>query len=228
MTEPRTTIRLWDLPLRLFHWGVVVLIPLMWWTNKQGNMERHQMFGLMLLFLLVFRIVWGLIGSETARFTSFVKGPFTIASYLTGKDKTPSVGHNPLGALSVVALIVVLLAQIGLGLFSQDTDGLFSGPLNHFIPASDPDLGDKVHHWHKLGFTLILVLVGVHLAAILFYTLVKKERLVPPMVTGRKVVEPGVPQPTIAPLWRVVPALLVAGVVTWWVAHGANWPPLPH
>jgi cytochrome b len=226
MTGKSLTIRLWDLPLRLFHWGVVVLIPLMWWSQKQGNLERHQMFGLMLLFLLIFRIVWGMIGSETSRFTSFVKGPFTIASYLTGKDKTPSVGHNPLGALSVVALIVVLLAQVGLGLFSQDTDGLFSGPLNHYIPADNIDLGDKVHHWHKLGFNLILVLVGVHLAAIAFYSLVKKERLVPPMVTGRKAVEPGVPQPRMAPLWRVIPALLVAGVVTWWVAHGAMWPPV--
>jgi cytochrome b len=226
MTETRTTIRLWDLPLRLFHWGVVVLIPLMWWTYKQGNMERHETFGLMLLFLVTFRVMWGLIGSETARFTSFVKGPFTILSYLTAKDRTPSVGHNPLGALSVLALLLVLLAQIGLGLFSQDTDGLFSGPLNHYIPADNLDLGDRVHHLHKLGFNVILALVGVHLAAILFYTLVKKERLVPPMVTGRKAVDPDVPQPRIAPAWRLIPALAVAGVVTWWVAHGANWPPV--
>lgn len=225
MIETRTTIRLWDLPLRLFHWGVVVLIPLMWWTNKQGNMERHQMFGLMLLFLVTFRVIWGLIGSETSRFTSFVKGPFTILSYLTGKDGTPSVGHNPLGALSVLALLTVLLVQIGLGLFSQDTDGLFSGPLNHYIPSDNFDMGDKVRHWHELGFNVILGLVGVHLAAILFYTLVKKERLVLPMVTGRKKVAQGVAQPTVAPLWRVIPAVLIAGVVTWWVANGANWPP---
>jgi cytochrome b len=225
MTEKSITIRLWDLPLRLFHWGVVVLIPLMWWTNKQGNMERHQMFGLMLLFLVLFRLVWGVIGSETSRFASFIKGPFQIAAYLMGKDKTASVGHNPLGALSVVALIAMLAVQIGLGLFSQDTDGMFSGPLNHLIPADNYDMGDKVRHWHALGFYVILGLVAVHLLAILFYTLVKKEHLVPPMVTGRLRVEPGVVQPRMVPLWRMIPAALVAGVVTSWVANGAHWPP---
>ncbi|WP_206237851.1 cytochrome b/b6 domain-containing protein [Novosphingobium terrae] len=225
MTGTHTTIRLWDLPLRLFHWGVVILIPLMWWTYKQGNMERHATFGLALLFLVIFRVVWGLIGSHTARFSHFVKGPFTIFGYLTGKHDGKVVGHNPLGALSVIGLLTVLLLQIGLGLFSQDTDGLFSGPLNHYIPADNLDLGDQVHHLHKLGFNLILALVGVHLAAILFYTLVKKDRLVPPMVTGRKSYDEPVAQPDIAPWWRVIPALLIAGAVTWWVAHGANWPP---
>lgn len=221
MTGKSITIRLWDLPLRLFHWGIVVLIPLMWWTYKQGNMERHQMFGLMLLFLLTFRLIWGVIGSETSRFASFIKGPGQIIAYLTGRGKTHTVGHNPLGALSVVALLTVLLAQIVLGLFSQDTDGLFSGPLNHLIPADDLDMGDKVRHLHALGFNVILALVGVHLAAIVFYTVFRKERLVPPMVTGRARVAPGVAQPRMAPLWRMVPAVLIAGAVTWWVANGA-------
>jgi cytochrome b len=123
----KTTIRLWDLPLRLFHWAVVLLIPAMWATAEGGKMRVHIVLGEVLLFLVAFRIVWGFVGSETARFASFVKGrarcwPICAAAARHGG---PVVGHNPLGAFSVLGLIGLLALQVGLGLFATDTDQTF-------------------------------------------------------------------------------------------------------
>lgn len=143
-------------------------------------MEWHYRSGMLLLGLLVFRIVWGLIGSSTARFSRFVRGPRTIIGYLRGRIASP-IGHNPLGALSVLALLGTMALQVGLGLFAADEDGLESGPLARFI---DGDLSERIAELHETMFNVLLAVIALHVAAIAFYLLVKRRNLVRAMVTG--------------------------------------------
>jgi cytochrome b len=173
-------IAVWDRPVRIVHWLFVLLIPFSWWTAGDATMEWHQRSGLALLGLLVFRVVWGLIGSSTARFSSFVRGPRTILSYLRGRVASP-IGHNPLGALSVLALLAALALQIGLGLFAADEDWLWPGPLTGFIGE---DLAGEIADWHEWTFNVLLAAIALHVLAIAFYLLVKRRNLVRAMVTG--------------------------------------------
>jgi cytochrome b len=182
-----------------------------------------------MLGLVVFRILWGLVGSSTARFTGFVRGPAAIRAYLasarSGSGK-PVVGHNPLGALSVLGLLGALGLQVALGTIAQDTDAVASGPLNHLVSW---DTAVAASEAHEVVFNLILVLIALHIAAILYYRFVKRDNLVAPMVTGRKAFPVDVPAPRIAPLWRaLVVALVAAGVAVWlsWGVPpwGARWP----
>lgn len=214
-------IKLWDLPIRLVHWSFVVLLPWLWWTAKNGDMDTHLKLGTAMLTLVVFRILWGLFGSSTARFGSFVRGPVTVARYLRGlfgKEGEPIVGHNPLGALSVIALLLLLAAQVGFGLVAQDTDGLYSGPLNYLV---DYDTAEAARDWHELGFNVILAVVAVHVFAIVFYLAVKRDNLVGPMITGRKRYAGAVAAPAMAPLWRLALCLVLALGAGWWVWSGA-------
>lgn len=223
----KTIIRLWDLPVRLFHWATVLLVAAMWASIETGRTSLHITLGLVLLFVVAFRIAWGFVGGDTARFARFVKGPGAIRAYLRsgrGPDGAPVVGHNPLGALSVLALIGLLALQLGLGLFAADTDANASGPLNYLVSV---DLGDTLTHLHGFVFNLILAMVAVHLAAIIYYAVKKKDRLVPAMVTGNKAYDVPVAQPKSAPLWRLVLALAAAGALTWWVYHGGHFVPPP-
>jgi cytochrome b len=212
----RQRVRLWDLPVRLVHWGLVVLLPTLWWTWKSGDLDLHQKLGFITLGLLLFRLLWGIFGSATARFTHFVKGPRAIAAYLRGASPS-SVGHNPLGALSVLALLGLMIAEVGFGLFAQDVDGEEFGPLAQYVSYKT---ADWARDWHSLLFNLILAVVAIHVLAILFYLLVKRENLVGPMVTGRKAVEENVAEPVMAPFSRAVVAALVAAVIAWCTSKG--------
>jgi cytochrome b len=179
-------VRVWDLPIRLFHWALAVLIGVAVITQNIGGnaMEWHFRAGYAVLALLGFRIVWGLIGSRYARFSSFLYHPSTIIGYLRGhKDalKEKYIGHNPLGSLSVIALLGVTLAQAVTGLFAND-DIAYDGPLVKFISK---DLSDSVTWFHKeVSATLIYVLVCMHVAAVAFYYFRKRQNLVKPMITG--------------------------------------------
>lgn len=186
-TEAAAPVAVWDRPVRVVHWLFVLLIPFSWWTAEEEMMEWHYRSGLTLLGLLVFRIVWGVIGSSTARFSSFVRGPRSILSYLRG-DRASPIGHNPLGALSVLALLGLMSMQVGLGLFAADEDGLESGPLSDWI---DADLAEEVAELHEKNFDLLMVLIGLHVVAIAFYLLVRRRNLVMPMVTGMTEAPPG-------------------------------------
>jgi cytochrome b len=137
---------------------------------------------------------------------------------LFGRDGEPIVGHNPLGALSVVALILLLGAQVVFGLFASDTDGLYYGPLNSLVGY---DAAEKLTEWHELGFNVILAVVVLHVAAIAFYFAVKRDNLVGPMITGRKRYAAPVPAPQIAPWWRGVLCLVIAWAIAGWVWSGA-------
>jgi cytochrome b len=210
------SVRVWDAPTRIVHWAIAGLIPCSWWTASHDQLERHRVSGYALLGLILFRLIWGVAGSETARFASFVKGPRAIGRYLRGDDPPP-LGHSPIGALSVVAMLAALAAQIGLGLFAIDEDGLEEGPLAHFVSFDSARWAAGLHH--KI-FWAIVALAALHIGAILFYRLVRGRRLVGAMVTGRTRWDGDAPAP--APWWRAAIVAAVAAAIAWFVANGAR------
>ena len=209
-------IRVWDLPTRLVHWLFVLLVAVSWWTAETGRMEWHRWSGYGLLGLVAFRVYWGFLGASTARFREFVRGPGAIGAYLRG-TWAAMPGHNPLGALSVVALLVVLLAQIVLGLFAVDVDGIESGPLSLYVSF---EAGRAAAGWHDRSFNVLLVLAGVHILAVLYYAFVRKEKLIGAMVHGRRIFPGGDAKPLqpSTPARFIVGVLMVA-VLTWLVAR---------
>lgn len=184
------TVKVWDLPTRLFHWVLVGLVAVLWASGEFGKLDLHMQVGQAALALILFRIVWGFVGSPTSRFSHFVRGPAAIRAYVLAarRGAARSVGHNPLGALSVLALLTLLLVQAATGLFVSD-DIMTEAPLAHLVSAKAVSLLSSVH---RIGFKLLLALIAVHLAAVLFYRMVKKDDLVRAMVTGRKQVPAGV------------------------------------
>ena len=209
-------IAIWDLPTRAFHWLVALLIPALWWTAEEEMMDVHMLLGQVMLGLVLFRLFWGLIGSSTARFASFVKGPGAIRAYLRGTAR-PAIGHNPLGALSVIALLALLAVQVGLGLFASEDDGLYQGPLSHHISL---EASETLAERHEMMFNVLLAFIGLHLAAILFYTLVKRERLIGPMLSGGREGSAAEAPMVAAPLWRFLLAAGAALGLTLWIASG--------
>ncbi|MFN7177452.1 MAG: cytochrome b/b6 domain-containing protein [Thermaurantiacus sp.] len=216
----RTTVRVWDVPTRLFHWTLVVLLVAMWMTGEQRNIALHTQLGAVIVGLLLFRLLWGLFGSETARFRSFLKGPGTVLAYLRG-GQTAHVGHNPLGGWSVAAILLVLLAQCGLGLIAHDVDGMESGPLSYLVSYETADLARV---WHHRLFDVILVLAALHVTAVVTYFLARDEDLIVPMFTGRKDVPGPAAQPAMASAFGFLVVAGIAASVAWWLAAGA---PLP-
>jgi len=183
---------LWDLPLRVFHWSLVAAVTVAVITGELGGawMPWHGRAGLAIVGLLVFRVVWGVVGSATSRFAHFAPSPARVLAYLRGRWR--GVGHNPLGALSVFALLALLSAQAATGLLGND-DIAFAGPLNHLV---DDALGARVTGWHRLLADGLFVLLALHLLAIAFHVLVRRHRLVRPMITGMQDAENGTPMPT--------------------------------
>lgn len=180
-------VRIWDLPTRLFHWLLVMAISGALLTQYMGGtaMAWHFRFGYLALSLIGFRLIWGLIGSRHARFASFVRGPAVILAYMRGRQTAGEThpGHNPLGALSVLAMLVVILLQAGSGLFASD-DIASQGPLAKFI---EQDLSEQISTLHAhVGAKLIYTLVGLHLCAIAYYRLRHHLHLVWPMLCGNK------------------------------------------
>jgi cytochrome b len=210
-------IRVWDLPVRLFHWALVALFGIMWYTGKTGGtlLELHVKAGLAIAILLLFRIIWGFIGSETARFSHFLKGPGAVKNYLAGRYHSPAVGHNPLGGWMVVFMLLALCFQVVSGLFSSDVDSfLVNGPLAHIISS---DQSETVTGWHTLSFTRLLVLAGVHLSAIIGYRVFKKQNLVRAMITGRALHAKETSVPKFAPPYLALLSLAVSAGGLYWL-----------
>lgn len=212
--------RLWDLPTRLFHWSIVILVGLSWWSAETDRLELHRLSGYGVLGLVLFRLYWGVAGSSTSRFSGFVKGPAATLAYmrtLGKREPSETPGHNPLGALSVLALIATLAAQVTFGLFAVDVDGLESGPLSHLV---DFDTGRAFAEAHETSFNILLVLIGLHLAAVVYYLVYKRENLIRPMVTGWRAFSGAIPEIRPAPAWRVVLGIAIAAAIAWFVAKG--------
>lgn len=180
-------IRVWDLPIRLFHWLLVLCIAgSLISVNLGGNaIEWHAYFGYSILTLLVFRLIWGFIGSRHARFSSFLPTRLTILQYLQGTSPR-LLGHNPIGALSVFALLFVLSVQVFTGLFVDD-EIAFQGPLAKYVPNFVVSFLSEIHEGNQV---IIYTLIGIHVFAIWFYKKYKDENLVKPMLTGDKEIDP--------------------------------------
>jgi cytochrome b len=208
----------WDLPIRLFHWTLVVLLIFSWWTAEEGPLELHIWSGLAILALLIFRLLWGLFGSSTARFSSFIRGPVAIFAYVRDVKGWRGIGHNPLGALSALALIVLIAVQVALGLFNTDSDGFVGGPLAHLIGV---DTSEWVHELHEDLFDVLLVFIGLHIGAVLVYRLAFSKELTWPMVTGRAELGPGIEPMRPGKWWVALLCLVAAVAVTRWIIGGA-------
>jgi len=214
--KPRT-VRVWDFPVRLFHWLLVALIVLSFTTAKIGGnaMQIHELSGFTILTLVLFRLLWGVFGSTHARFTDFVRRPGHAIEYARSLVRgRPAfyAGHNPLGGWMIVALLLSLLVQAGTGLFAND-DIMTEGPLYAWVSKRTSDLLSQIH---EINFFVLLVLIALHIAAALYYLLGKRENLILPLLTGRKPVPEAqdVPEARGGSLWLALLLLsLCAGGV---------------
>jgi cytochrome b len=195
------TVKVWDLPTRLFHWVLSVLVLMMFLTGELDwpaiplpgrtidHMIVHKWCGYAILALLLFRLAWGMVGSSTARFASFVRGPGAAFTYLGGLFRKPAAffaGHNPAGGLMIVLMLAALLVQAITGLFSKDDDdflGIAEGPLHRSVSEAT---GKTMTNIHLYGHEVIEILIYVHILANLYYWLVRREDLIAAMFTGRR------------------------------------------
>ena len=181
-------VRIWDIPTRLFHWALVMLLTISFYTGLSGGfveMDYHMISGYCILTLVLFRVLWGLYGGHYSRFTTFIKGPSSIYQHTTNllDKESRHAGHNPLGALSIIAILISLLVQASTGLFAND-DIMLEGPLSHLVSYETSRMLTGIH---KTNIWVVGGLAGLHVIAILFYQFYKKDPLVPAMITGRKV-----------------------------------------
>lgn len=181
-------IRIWDSPTRIFHLALVALFAAMWWTGEERMFDWHFRAAYALIALILFRLIWGFAGSETSRFSNFVRSPAVVFRYirrdmLKRSAALQSPGHNPLGGWSVVVFLAVFAAQLALGMFAVDIDGIESGPLSYLV---DFDTGRAAAELHSLIFDGLLVLAALHVAAVAGHLIFKRDNLLGPMITGRK------------------------------------------
>lgn len=192
-------VKVWDLPVRLFHWSLVLLCVASFTTGKLGGnwLEWHFRSGYSILALVLFRIAWGLFGSQTARFSDFVHGPKRVLGYARSLLRGTTMfhtGHNPMGGLMVVLMLILLLIQATTGLFADD-DIATRGPLADKASGAIVSLFTSVH---RININVILACVALHVCAALFYLTVKKDNLIKPMITGAKAIPDDHPVPLLA------------------------------
>jgi cytochrome b len=208
-------IRIWDLPTRLFHWILVVLLFTSWLSAQENWMRLHVVCGLSVLTLLLFRLIWGIIGSDTARFSHFLAHPFEAVRHLMHlrrREPDTEAGHNAAGGWMVIGLLAILFVQVGTGLCAND-DVLTEGPLARFVGK---ERSDWLTHIHDLNFNLIEIAVALHVLAIIAYRVLKGHNLLLPMITGKKRLPgatraPRMMHPVLALAVFVFCALIVAG-----------------
>lgn len=187
-------MRVWDGPTRAVHWSLVLLIAASWWTAENGELQWHRYSGYTIVGLLVFRLYWAFAGVGAARLFSYVRGPRALIDYakrLFDRTRTdaPRLGHTPFGAWSALLLLTLLLIQTVLGAFAVDVDGIESGPLSHLVSF---DAGRTLAELHHELFDVLIVLIALHVAAVLFYLIYRRENLIAPMITGERRVDAAV------------------------------------
>lgn len=216
----KTTIKLWDAPTRLFHWTLAVLFFVSFYTGEEGPQDLHELSGLAILTLVLFRIVWGLFGSSSARFSNFLTGPKAVLGYIRSllhRDPPHTAGHNPTGGWAIAALLLLLLAQAGTGLFAND-DIFYEGPLAYMVNKDTSDALTGIHH--EL-FEITIILVVIHIVTVIGYLALFKENLIRPMITGLKEVDGEAAANRlkfVKPVWALGALGLAAGFV-WWLVQ---------
>ncbi len=217
--SPISPVRVWDVPTRLFHWLLFALVCFSWGSAEYGKMDLHRLSGSIVLGLVTFRLIWGFIGSNTARFGGFLRSPAGALAYLRSDSAGPRTpGHNPIGGYSVLAMLLLLMLQIGTGLFSVDIDGLESGPLSFLVSF---DQGRTAAAIHSLSFTVLQIVVAIHILAVLFYLVVRKRNLVVPMITGTdRQIDDATGELVPAGWGRLLVAAAIALGLAWWTAKG--------
>ena len=220
--QPNTvkTRDVWDLPTRLFHWALVISVATSLMSEELGNMDIHVISGHAVLALILFRIVWGFIGGRHARFSDFIKGPKAVLQYaksmFSGSHST-TIGHNPLGALSVIALLGILAIQAGTGLFAND-DILVEGPLFGLVTK---ETSDMLTYYHGLSSNILYGLIVLHFAAVGFYTF-KGHKIIGAMVYGKKenVTEPDAGDvPINGSVIVAIIVLAISAAIAWYIFH---------
>lgn len=222
------SVRVWDLPLRLFHWMLVLAVTGSLITGQFSSdlglwaAEWHKLFGYAVLVLLLFRLSWGFAGGTYARFGSFVRGPRAVIGYLgelTGRRPARlRLGHNPLGGWSTIAMLLCLAVQAGSGLFLSDEDLGLEGPLSKYVGGA---MAERLSTLHEANFVLLLFLIGLHLSAIAFYLFAKRENLVKPMITGFRQL-PSAPENAAARGGHGLLALVLlacSAAIVWYIAN---------
>ena len=217
MAETKRTVRIWDLPTRIVHWAMALSVAGAFVSVKTGAMAWHGRFGLAMLGLLVFRLAWGFVGSTYARFGQFLPGPSALRAYLRGEWR--GEGHNPLGALSVLAMLAILLLLAATGLFAND-DVAFEGPLYALAGKVFSDRASGIHRLLEPG---LILLVLAHLGAIAYYVRFRRATLIMPMITGLK---PSDAAPARGGGAARFSAALILALAAVWEASGA-WLPEP-
>lgn len=208
---------LWDIPTRLFHWLLPVLVGLAWWSAEYERYDIHEWTGFTLIVLLVSRILWGFLGSRHSRFSDFVAGPRRVFAYLRG-ESSPTPGHNPLGGWSVLALIGLLLVQAVSGLFNSD-DVFFNGPLYY---AAQSDLRDTMGTVHDVAFDLLLALVALHVAVVSYHQWGRRDGMIRAMLVGSARGKEGTAAPAAA--WKALLIALIVAALLWWGLEQAPQP----
>jgi cytochrome b len=238
MSEKRLV---WDLPLRIFHWVLVLSLLASWYTaemsskgefvefrgQQYGYAEVHFWLGYWALGMILFRVMWGFVGPRHARFASFVPGPRRFLAYARGflrRDSQPTPGHNPMGALVVLLMLLMVGAQATAGLFLIDNTDIFAAPYHAAVTEST---ASKLMHFHHLNFAVLQWVVVLHVVAILFYRFYKRQNLVGPMFTGRKSGELVSPDEAIegSQLWKALIVALAAAGIVWLILSLAPPPP---
>jgi cytochrome b len=210
----------WDAATRITHWLLVLTLAFSWWSAENHHMDWHRLSGYLMLALIVFRLFWGFAGSTASRFASFVRGPGAVLAYartVTRRDMPVVPGHNPMGGWSVVAMLALLAIQVALGLFAVDIDGLESGPLSWLVSF---EAGRQAAELHELVFNLLMILVVLHIAAILYYLIVRRENLVAAMIGGTKrLARPVEGFRAAGPIAYLV-GIVLAGGIAWAISTG--------
>jgi len=219
MLKETQIILVWDLPLRLFHWLLVMGVVTACITGEIGGLwlELHSQAGIFTLALIIFRFVWGFLGSTHSRFINFFPTPFRLRTYFS--DKWRNIGHNPLSALSVFALLGLISVQAGFGLFAMNDDIEFHGPLYELVNTT---LSKRLTSWHAVSFYGLLLFIAIHVSAIGYYAWFKGENLVLPMITGKTKPDYDItPQIYGGGKLQLIIAVSTAGIVFWSIESGA-------
>jgi cytochrome b len=203
-----TQKRIWDLPVRLTHWSLVVSFFGAFFTAELRPTIIHEFFAFACLTLVTFRVLWGLVGSDTARFTHFVKGYGAATAYLKGLAKfkhTPHWGHNPLGALAIMSILGLMFALVGAGLFASTSS--YTGPWTNSVSKG---LASVLNETHELLATVLMTIVVIHIVAVVAYRVFFKDNLITPMVKGVKEAPADFQEPRFGPTWLAAILFLIS------------------